>query len=75
MRRIRLVSRRILFKPEINERRLSPIFGENPATASTLRVSIVPVDLIPYQGMQLRSAIAAMFVGPENAIEKVAAIG
>lgn len=38
------------------------------------RVNRAGVDLIPYQGMQLQIGDRVMVVGPENAIEKVAAV-
>lgn len=71
----KLVSRRILItKPEINGKTFADLRLRTRYGINITRVNRAGVDLIPYQGMQLQIGDRVMVVGPENAIEKVAAV-
>ena len=71
----KLVSRRILItKPEINGKTYADLRLRTRYGINITRVNRAGVDLIPYQGMQLQIGDRVMVVGPENAIEKVAAV-
>lgn len=71
----KLVSRRILItKPEINGKTFADLRLRTRYGINITRVNRAGVDLIPYQGMQFQIGDRVMVVGPENAIEKVAAV-
>lgn len=70
-----LVSRRIVItKPEINGKKFSDLRLRTKYGINITRVNRAGIDLIPYQGMELQVGDKVMVVGPESAIEQVAAV-